>query len=92
MMCLTYGTAELTTGDDIAIALIAYAVLLAKTGSSDAVTLTAVGDAGYHQQATIVLGPATMLMSRPVTSEFSDPDNTIPLAYMEHRTLEFTAY
>jgi hypothetical protein len=72
MKRIIYATAEFTTDDDVADALLEYASVLAIVGSADVVRFPGLDSAGTVRQMQIVIGPASQLLAM-------DADSTVDL-------------
>lgn len=73
-------------GDDAADAVIEYAVALGRKDSADSVSLNVLNLRGEPQVVVFLLGPATMMTSESVESEFDEPDNALAVKHMAERT------
>lgn len=76
MKHVTYAEKSLLVGDEAADTITEYAALLARHGSADRVTLTALGIDGSTVEATFVLDQGTVLMAESTHSTIPEPDNT----------------
>ena len=85
MKNLAYGEVHFLVDDEAADAIVEYAVLMAKTGSADSVTLFVLGPDGNHEQTKFAIGPATMISAETTRSELEQPDNSEALAYMREK-------
>jgi hypothetical protein len=88
---VTYAQKSLLMGDDVADALLAYAALLADTGSADNVEVRGVGVDGEEVVATFVLGNGIDLMAESTRSQLPEPDNRQALAYIRDRSHAITS-
>ena len=62
---INYATGSVVTGDEIAHALVGYASALAQGGGSDTVTFPILLDTGEVEQAEILIGPASQMITVP---------------------------
>jgi hypothetical protein len=77
MQIIHYGEATYVTGDDIAHAVIAYAMALARAESSDTVTMPFRRDDGTDGQLELLIGPASQIVlehTDAVGEELRDPE------------------
>lgn len=85
MKLINYGDTDWLIGDDAADLLLEYSVLLAKGGTADSVEMAVLSAEGEPQRVSMLIGPATMMTARPVSSDFSEPDNGGPIAEVRSR-------
>ncbi len=71
-MTIVYAGEELMTGDDIAQALLKYSEALAEQGSASTVEIPTLTDDGTRSTATVLVGPASQIVARPVESSFDE--------------------
>jgi hypothetical protein len=86
MKHVTFGEKSLLMDDETADWLIEYATALGVAGSSDHVTVSAVGADGNEVVATFLLNGGTELMAESSTSEMQPPANEEAVRYMQERT------
>lgn len=91
MKHVIYSEKSLLVDDDAAVTLIEYARVLALHGSSDTVTLAALGSDGMVVDATFLLTASTALMVESADSAIEPPDNTIVTNEMIERIRVLTA-
>ena len=72
MMTIVYAGEELMTGDEIAQALLKYSEALAEKGSASTVEIPTMSDDGTRSTATVLVGPASQIVARPVESSFAE--------------------
>jgi hypothetical protein len=82
-MTIVYAGEELVTGDDIAKALLKYSEALAESGSASTVEIPTLTDDGTRSTATVLVGPASQIVARPVESSFEELRDP---AVVEHLT------
>jgi len=75
----------LLTGDIVANLVAEYAVLVARVGTADRVTLNAYDEGGDYVQATIVLTTGSSLLVESTNSNLPDPDNRDAESYVQTR-------
>ena len=73
MKHVTYSQKSLFLGDEAADLLIEYARLVAKSQTSDTVTVPAVGSDGNQVRATFLLTTSTIIMVESTDSDFAGP-------------------
>ncbi|RZS64316.1 hypothetical protein EV187_2696 [Agromyces ramosus] len=71
-MTIVYAGEEMTTGDEIAQALLKYSAALAERGSASTVEIPTLSDDGTRSTATVLVGPASQIVARPVESSFEE--------------------
>lgn len=76
---------SLLIGDEVASLLVQYAVLVAKSGSADAVQLHAVGVDGEEVIATLLLNGGTVLIAESTGSSLPEPDNGALADYLRSK-------
>lgn len=91
MKNISYGDTQFLTGDLAADTLVEYAVLMARSGTSDAVTIAVLSPAGADEDATFVIGPATMLVAETIDSDLSEPENDAAVIALRGRIEALTA-
>jgi hypothetical protein len=91
MKHVTYSEKSLLVDDDAAEALIEYARLLAQSGDSDTVTLSAIGADGNNVDATFLLTPSTILMVETANSSASPPPNPKTTQWLRDRISRYSA-
>jgi hypothetical protein len=91
MKHVTYSEKSLLVDDDAAEALIEYARLLAQSGDSDTVTLTAIGADGNNVDATFLLTPSTILMVESANSSANPPPNPQTTEWLRDRIRRYSA-
>jgi hypothetical protein len=74
---------SLLIGDRVAALLVQYAVLIAKSGSADAVQLHALGIDGEQVVATLLLNGGTVLIAESTESSLPEPDNRALIDYLQ---------
>lgn len=67
-----YAGDSILTGSEIARAVLDYAEALAQAGTAATVTIPTIDAAGQRGQSTILVGPASQLITDSVPSEFED--------------------
>ncbi len=72
VMTIVYAGEELMTGDEIAQALLKYSQALAEKGSASTVEIPILSDDGTRSTATVLVGPASQIVARPVESSFAE--------------------
>ena len=72
VMTIVYAGEELMTGDEIAQALLKYSEALGEKGSASTVEIPILSDDGTRSTATILVGPASQIVARPVESSFAE--------------------
>jgi putative intracellular protease/amidase len=82
----------LLVGNEVAEALVRYAVLLAKVHSADHVVVRAVGRDGDEVEANFLLNPGIMLVADSTTSKLPEPDNADALQYLHARMQHYADY
>ena len=82
-MTIVYAGEELMTGDDIAQALLKYSEALAESGSASTVEIPTMSDDGTRSTASVLVGPASQIVARPVDTSF---DELRDPAVVEHLT------
>ena len=92
MKNLVYGEVQFLVDDESADAIVDYAVLMAKTGSADSVTLYVIGPDGNREQTKFAIGPASMVSAETTRSELEQPDNSAAIEYMRKKTELFGGY
>jgi len=75
MMHIRYAEQSLLLGDEVVDLMMEYAVLLAQHGSADRVQVAAIGTDGEPVTATLLLGPATIMVAETARAAFDEPDN-----------------
>jgi len=85
MKLINYGDTDWLIGDDAADLLLEYSVLLAKGGTADSVHMDVLSAGGEPQTVSMLIGPATMMTARPVSSDFAEPDNDASVADVRER-------
>jgi hypothetical protein len=86
MKRISYAGGSITTGDQLAEAVMEYATVLARTGGADAVTIPAVSDDGGIFAVELLVGPASQLVVAPVESDYQDPDSPEAIGILYERT------
>jgi hypothetical protein len=71
-MTIVYAGEEFTTGDEIAQALLKYSAALAEKGSAATVEIPTLSDDGTRSVATVLVGPASQIVAKPVESSFAE--------------------
>jgi hypothetical protein len=82
---------SLLIGDHAAALLVQYAVLVAKSGSADAVQLHALGVDGEEVVATLLLNGGTVLIAESTESSLPEPDNDALVDYLRTKLEGFSA-
>ena len=82
-MTIVYAGEELVTGDEIAQALLKYSEALAESGSASPVEIPTMSDDGKRSTASVLVGPASQIVARPVESSF---DELLDPGVVEHLT------
>ena len=72
VMTIVYAGEELMTGDEIAQALLKYSEALGEKGSASTVEIPILSDDGTRSTATVLVGPASQIVARPVESSFAE--------------------
>jgi hypothetical protein len=85
---LTFADRSLLVGDEVAEALLEYAVLVADGGHADSVTITAFAADGDEVRATFLLNSGTVLMVETSRTSMNAPDNSEAIAYLRARIAE----
>ncbi|WP_207454431.1 hypothetical protein [Desertivibrio insolitus] len=91
MRHVTIADKSLLIGDEAAAALLQYAALMGKLGSSDVVELSAIGADGETVEASFLLNSGTVLMVESSRSKLPEPDNDASTAYMNDRLAFYSA-
>jgi hypothetical protein len=82
---ISYAEATWLVGDEATDVLMEYAVLLGRTGSADAVTISALDANGSRHDVSFLIGPATMMTAGSADSESPEPDNGEAIALIKER-------
>jgi len=82
---VTYAEKSLLMGDEAADLLMRYATLLGQRGSTDSVTVAALGADGNDVEAAFLLGPGAALMIETANTATPEPDNTDAVRYLADR-------
>ncbi len=72
MKLLIYAGGEYMTGDDIAMALLEYGEALADNSTAESVELPIIDADGSRGTAIFLLGPASQIVAKSVTSEHDE--------------------
>lgn len=91
MRHVTIADKSLLIGDEAATALLQYAALMGKLGSSDVVDLSAIGADGEIVEASFLLNSGTVMMVESSRSTLPEPDNGVLIAYMNDRLAFYSA-
>lgn len=75
MKLINYGETDWLVGDDAAGVLFEYSILMAKGSSADSVDVAVLNSEGRVESVSFLIGPATMMTSRDVESDFEEPEN-----------------
>lgn len=86
MKHVTFGEKSLLVDDETADWLLEYATALAVAGSSDHVTIDAVGSDGNAVSASFLLNSGTEMMTETANSNLVPPANPESVRYMKERT------
>ena len=87
-MTIRYAGEELTTGDDIADALLTLSVALAESGSASTVEIPTVSDDGTRSTVKVLVGPASQIVAIPVESAFEELRDVHVVARLSAMTAE----
>jgi hypothetical protein len=87
-MTIVYAGEELTTGDDIAQALLKYSEALAEQGSASTVEIPVLNDDGARSMAKVLVGPASQIVARPVESSFEELRDPQVVEHLAAMTIE----
>lgn len=71
-MTIVYAGEEMTTGDEIAQALLKYSQALAESNSASTVEIPTLSEDGTRSSAMVLVGPASQIVARPVESSFEE--------------------
>lgn len=82
MKFITYSERSVMVGDEVADLLMTYAKLLARTNSADTVDLTTITPNGVEVTATLLVGPATIMMAESSNSTLPEPENSVAVEYL----------
>lgn len=85
---VVYAGGSFVTSDEIAEALLDYASELANVERAATIRVPAVGAVGDTREVTVVIGPASQLMSETVESAVTPPDGATFVADIAERTRE----
>ena len=85
MKHVTFGEKSLLVDDETADWLMEYATALAIAGSSDHVTVDAVGSDGNAVSASFLLNSGTEMMTESASSGLEPPPNPESVRYMKER-------
>jgi hypothetical protein len=83
---LQYADEHWLIGDEVARALVDYAVALANARQADSVTVQMLDGAGREQTVALLIGPATMLTASESPTHLPEPDNSQAIATLVERT------
>ena len=86
VMTIVYAGGELTTGDDIAEALLNYSQALAQSDTASTVEIPTLDDDGERQMVKVLVGPASQIMAKPADSPFEELRDPEVLAHLEEMT------
>lgn len=75
MQLISYGGGEFLTGDDIATALLEYGRALGAEDKAEIVRMPIIGDDGFPTMATLLIGPASQIVSKSVRSAHPEPQD-----------------
>lgn len=89
---ISYASDTFVTGTTIAKALLAYARDLAKNETSDTIELPVLGEDGKRTRTTLLIGPASQILSAPVDSDEPELEDAAFMAEIEgkHAKLKTT--
>lgn len=82
---LTMAEKSLLIGDEVADLLLAYAAVVAGTGTGDHITVHGIGTDGEQVAAQVLLNSGTTLVAESSTSLLPEPDNDEVTLYLRAR-------
>jgi len=85
MKLINYGDTDWLIGDDAADLLLEYSVLMAKGATADSLDVEVLTTEGARESVKLLIGPATMMTARPISSELEEPDNAETIADVRER-------
>lgn len=80
-----YAEKSLLMGDEVVDLMMEYAVLLARKGSADSVSVQAIGADGDEVTATFLVGPASIMVSESARSTLPVPENAPAISYLKEQ-------
>ena len=83
-----YVDGSVIVSDEIALALLEYAQVLALNEKSDVVSVPVVGESGNTGLAQFLIGPASQLLSTPVAHDGPEPDSAAAVLELRTRARE----
>jgi len=86
MKKLVYAGTELTTGDDIAIAVLRYCEALAEARVAELIEIPVVTSDGSRVKATFIVGPSSQMIAVDVVGDGSEIIDLDVIARLEERT------
>jgi hypothetical protein len=87
-MTIVYAGEELTTGDEIAQALLKYSEALAEQGTASTVEIPTLTEDGTRSTATVLVGPASQIVARPVESSYEELRDPQVVEHLTAMTIE----
>jgi hypothetical protein len=85
MKHITFADKNLLTGDAVADLIIEYAVLLARRGDADSITINAYGGDGNEVVATLLLDQGASAVAETAQNSLPEPGNEEAETYMRDR-------
>ncbi|MDO9395689.1 MAG: hypothetical protein Q7T71_03995 [Herbiconiux sp.] len=86
MKSVLYAGVTFETADAVADALLELATALGMNERAETVEIPVVDADGAVTRVQLVIGPASQFISRPVSSEFDDPDDDAVVEELHRRT------
>ena len=86
MKKLVYAGTELTTGDDIAIAVLRYCEALAEARMAELIEIPVLTPDGLRVKATFILGPSSQMIAVDVEGDGAEITDLDVVARLEERT------
>ncbi|MGA7148468.1 MAG: hypothetical protein WBX17_08295 [Microbacterium sp.] len=86
MMVVNYAGGEFMTSDAIADALMQYSAALAEGHDAATIDLPIVTEDGNAGRAVFLVGPASQIVARTVTTDLPEPDDAADLEHLKAAT------